>query len=144
MAKDFLSRMDADIRPPVNSAAAASAAGKDGVFRIALTAASVRAIIPAGWKGNDVDFSCDGGTGYYVAFGGSSVALVAPSTTVSTIAAEAITYITGTGKKVEAGGRLVWRVPNDAAVTHFCWFGASAAGYIEAYCSTGNGEAPAP
>ncbi|MFA7295725.1 MAG: hypothetical protein WC211_00900 [Dehalococcoidia bacterium] len=150
MAKDFLSRMDADIRPPVENAAssAVSPFGRDGILRIALTAASVRVTIPEHWRGRDVDFTCDGGTGMYVLFGGPTVTLVTPATTVSTIAGgagvEVATFVTGTGKKIEAGATKTYTVPNDAAITHFCWYGASAAGYIEAVNSTGNGVPPAP
>lgn len=145
-APDFLARMDADIRPPVAGAYAADVSpfGRDGTFRIALTTASVRALIPSWWKGRDIDFGCDGGTGVHVLFGGSSVEIVTPTTKVSTIAAELITFVAGTAPKIEAGTKKCWRVPKDAAITHFCWFGVSAAGYIEAVNSTGDGAEPAP
>jgi len=144
----FLERQDVDVRPPVNNAASSAVApfGQDGILRIALTAASVRCTIPAFWRGRDVDFSCDGGSGFYILFGGSTVTLVTPATTVSTIAGgagvEVVTFVTGTGAKIEAGTKQSYRIPNDATITHFCWYGAAASGYIQAANSTGQGEAP--
>lgn len=141
MSNTAAGRMSDDVRVPVEGAYAASAApyGRDGVFRKLLTTASVPALIPDHWKGRYVDFTCDGGTGFYLLFGATGLTIVTPTTKESTIAAEVITFVTGTAKKIEPGTTKSYLIPDDATITHFAWFGVSAAGYIEAVCSTGLG-----
>ena len=147
MGLSYLSEIDFDCSPPLDAAGAVPAAtvngGSAGVFRIALTQASVAAIIPNFWRGRFVDFQCQGGTGLYILFGSDAGAvLVTPSTTVSTIASNVITFVTGTGFRIEAGVTKSYRVPLDPAITRFAWWGDTAAGYIAATLSTGRGTLP--
>lgn len=130
-------RMADDIRVPVDVADGTD--GAAGTFVRAL-GASENFIIPTAWRGKYVDIQCDGGTGLVIACGGDAVAV--NDATVSTVASNVITFKAGSAMKVEAGDRAPYRFPaaSETTITRFAVKGISAAGYIRAALSTGNGN----
>ena len=128
-------RMADDVRPPIDVVDGTDGAAGTFVF---VLGASANFIIPAKWRGRYVDVQCDGGTGLYIVCGGDAVA--ANEATVSTVAANVITFKSGSCMKVEPANTKPYKMPSasEAAVTRFALKGA---GTARIALSTGDGNA---
>lgn len=129
-----------DVGPPIESTAVAAAATDPyGVFVTATTNGAQRFAIPAKWKGRFVDFAAEG-LDCWIAFGNSSV--TATTTTASTVAAEAITFVAASCTKLPQDQPKGWRIPVTSAVTHFSIRSTGTTGYVRAHCSVNAGINP--